>query len=86
MPSHHQTSIRHAQRTWCARVPGPTSLRVPLTSRAAARRRAQEQIGFDALLLCDDADLKELGLRKGVRVKILGKMRGWAASELARLG
>ena len=32
------------------------------SSRAAARRRAQEQIGFDALLLCDDADLKELGL------------------------
>ena len=49
-------------------------------------RRAQEQIGFDALLLCDDADLKELGLRKGVRVKILGVMRGWAASEMARLG
>ena len=47
---------------------------------------AQEQIGFDALLLCDDADLKELGLRKGVRVKILGAMRGWAADELARLG
>ena len=47
---------------------------------------AQEQIGFDALLLCDDADLKELGLRKGVRVKILGAMRSWAADELARLG
>ena len=48
--------------------------------------RTQEQIGFDALLLCDDADLAELGLRKGVRVKILGTMRGWAARELARLG
>ena len=48
-------------------------------------RRAQEQIGFDALLLCKDADLKELGLRKGVRVKILGTMHGWAAEELARL-
>ena len=48
--------------------------------------RAQEQVGFDALLLCEDADLKELGLRKGVRVKILGTMRGWAAGELARLG
>ena len=47
---------------------------------------AQEQIGFDALLMCDDADLKGLGLRKGVRVKILGAMRGWAATELARLG
>ena len=51
---------------------------------------AQEQIGFDALLLCDDADLKELGLRKArgkdVCVKILGAMRGWAADELARLG
>ena len=45
----------------------------------------QEQVGFDALLLCEDADLKELGLRKGARVKILGTMRGWAASELARL-
>ena len=57
-------------------------------SRLALRLycRAQEQVGFDALLLCDDADLKELGLRKGVRVKILGVMRGWAASELARLG
>ena len=52
---------------------------------AAHRCCAQEQIGFDALLLCDDADLKELGLRKGVRVKILGAMRGWAAEELARL-
>ena len=48
-------------------------------------RRAQEQIGFDALLLCDDADLKKLRLRKGLRVKILGMMRGWAATELARL-
>ena len=50
--------------------------------------RTQEQVGFDALLLCEDADLKELGLRKGVRVrvKILGTMRGWAAGELARLG
>ena len=59
-----------------------------LTPRAAARCpcRAQELIGFDALLMCDDADLKGLGLRKGVRVKILGVMRGWAASELARLG
>ena len=47
---------------------------------------AQEQVGFDVLLLCEDADLKELGLRKGVRVKILGTMRGWAAGELARLG
>ena len=49
---------------------------------------SQEQIGFAALLLCDDADLKELGLRnlKGVRFKILGAMRGWAADELARLG
>ena len=35
--------------------------------------------------MCDDADLKELGLRKGARVKILGAMRGWAADELARL-
>ena len=52
---------------------------------AAHRWCAQEQIGFDALLLCDDADLKELGLRKGVRVKILGTMRSWAARELARL-
>ena len=42
---------------------------------------AQEQIGFDALLLCDDADLKELGLRKGARVKILSVMRDWAASD-----
>ena len=32
--------------------------------------------------MCDDADLKELSLRKGVRVKILG----WAADQLARLG
>ena len=48
---------------------------------------AQEQIGFDALLLCTDADLVELGLRKGVRVrvKILGTMRGWAARELVHL-
>ena len=34
--------------------------------------RAQEQIGFDALLVCDDADLKELGLREGVRVGQVG--------------
>ena len=34
--------------------------------------RAQEQIGFDALLMCDDADLKELGLREGVRVGQVG--------------
>ena len=46
---------------------------------------AQEQIGFDVLLLCSDADLAELGLRKGVRVKILGTMRGWAVQELAQL-
>ena len=46
----------------------------------------QELIGFDTLLLCGDDDLKQLGLRKGVRVKILGVMRGWAAGELARLG
>ena len=52
---------------------------------AAAHCRPQELIGFDALLLCDDADLKGLGVRKGVRVKILGVMRGWAATELARL-
>ena len=49
-------------------------------------RCVQEEIGFDALLLCNDADLAGLGLRKGVRVKILGTMRGWAATELARLG
>ena len=36
--------------------------------------------------MCDDADLKELGLRKGVRVKIMGTMRSWAADQLARLG
>ena len=36
--------------------------------------------------MCDDADLKELGLRKGVRVKILGAMRDWAADQLARPG
>ena len=52
---------------------------------AAHRLWAQEQIGFDALLLCNDADLAGLGLRKGVRVKILGSMRGWAAHELAHL-
>ena len=45
----------------------------------------QEEIGFDALLLCNDADLAGLGLRKGVRVKVLGAMRGWAANELAHL-
>ena len=39
-----------------------------------------------ATFTCDDFDLKELGLRKGVRLKILGTMRGWAAGELARLG
>ena len=48
--------------------------------------RSQEQVGFDVLLMCDDGDLKELGLRKGVRVKILGTISGWAAGELARLG
>ena len=63
--------------------PSCPALPCALTQRLA---EAQEQIGFDALLLCDDADLKELGLRKGVRVKILGAMRGWAADELARLG
>ena len=45
----------------------------------------QEEIGFDALLMCTDADLAGLGLRKGVRVKILAAMRGWAANELAHL-
>ena len=52
---------------------------------AVHRWWAQEQIGFDRLLMCSDADLAKLGLRIGVRVKILGKMRGWAASELAHL-
>ena len=50
-----------------------------------AHGRSQELIGFNTLLMCDDADLRELGLRKGVRVTILGAMRGWAAAELARL-
>ena len=61
---------------------GASSSRLRL---AAHRWCAQEQIGFDSLLLCTDADLAELGLRKGVRVKILGTMRGWAARELAHL-
>ena len=56
-----------------------------LLRRYASLYYAQEEIGFDALLLCNDADLAGLGLRKGVRVKILGAMRGWAADELARL-
>ena len=49
-----------------------------LTPGAAtcSHSRAKKQIGFDALLLCKDADLKELGLRKGVRVKILDTMHG----------
>ena len=74
-------------RDSCVCVPSSTA-----TGASSSRLRlaahhwcAQEQIGFDSLLLCTDADLAELGLRKGVRVKILGTMRGWAARELARL-
>ena len=36
---------------------------------------APVQVGFDALLLCDDEDLREIGLLKGPRVKILRKKR-----------
>ena len=36
--------------------------------------------------MCDDADLKELGSRKGMRVNIRGAMCDWAADQLARLG
>ena len=66
-------------------LPGPSPPSHALRCCSAAGPR-QERVGFDALLLCEDADLKELGLRKGVRVKILGRMRGWAAGELAQLG
>ena len=82
--AHPRRSTRHVLGGVLS--PPPACSRLCLSRLAPALYfRAQEQVGFDALLLCNDADLKELGLRKGVRVKILGTMRGWAASELARL-
>ena len=59
------------------RVPGvPGSAKRWLFNRGC--HMPQEEMGFDALLLCDNADLMELGLRKGARVKILSVMRDWA--------
>jgi hypothetical protein len=40
-----------------------------------------QDVDFDALLLCDDKDLDELGLLKGSRVKILRTIAAWDAAH-----
>ena len=54
--------------------------------RRYAERLRGSEMGFDALLLCTDADLAELDIKKGARLKIIGHAKRWATAELEKLG